>query len=153
MDRFDALRAWAKGSYPQEAATELLIRAFNGRFAGAGYEWMQTNDDGDPWIDFEAIPSHIDGLSGGEKRFLLLVASLAGDSLVTLGDVVSGLDRDLVSLVLSGVAHAAGTHEGSEFTETPDGVVSFKRAQSLYPWPDLKPKLRLVEGDGPVATR
>lgn len=151
MDRFDALRAWAKGSYPQEAATELLIRAFSGRFAGAGYEWMQTTEEGDAWIDFEAIPSHIDGLSGGEKRFLLLVASLAGDSLVTLGDVLPGLDRDLMNLVLAAVAHAAGTHEGSEFIEAPDGSVSFKRAHSLYPWPELKPKLRLVEGSGPGA--
>lgn len=148
MDRFDELRAWAKGSYPQEAATELLIRAFNGRFAGAGYEWMQATEDGDLYIDFEAIPTHIDGLSGGEKRFLLLVASLAGDSLVTLGDVLPGLDRAVMDLVLAAVAHAAGTHEGSEFTEAPEGDALFRRAKTLHPWPELKPKFRVIEGDG-----
>lgn len=148
MDRFESLRAWAKGSYPQEAATELLIRAFGGRFASPGQPWMGVRDDGEPWIDFEAIPSHIGALSGGEQRFLLLVASLAGDGLVTLGDVLPGLDRDLVKLVLSAVAHAAGTHEGVEVVHAPDGRATFNRVDgSLYPWPETAPKLRLVDND------
>ncbi len=148
MDRFDSLRAWAKGSYPQEAATELLIRAFGGRFAAPGLQWMGVRDDGEPWIDFESIPAHVGVLSGGERRFLLLVASLAGDALVTLGDVVSGLDRDLVKLVLAAVAHAAGTHEGVEVIHTPDGRGSFRKVSgSLYPWPEAAPKLRLVDND------
>lgn len=153
MDRFEELRAWAKGSYPVEAATELLIRAFEGRFAGAGYEWMQETEDGDLYIEFEAIPTHIGGLSGGEKRFLMLVSSLAGESLVSLGDVLPGLDRELMNLVLAAVAHAAGTHEGSEFVEALDGTVHFKRAVTLYPWPEMKPKFRVIEGDGPVTAR
>lgn len=150
MDRFEELRAWAKGSYPVEAATELLIRAFEGRFAGAGYEWMQATEDGDLYIEFEAIPTNIGGLSGGEKRFLMLVSSLAGESLISLGDVLPGLDRELMHLVLAAVAHAAGTHEGSEFIEAPDGTVNFKRAVTLYAWPELPPRLRLVDG-GPAA--
>lgn len=148
MDRFDALRAWAKGSYPQEAATELLIRAFNGRFAGDGYEWAQTTEDGETWIEFEAIPSHIGRFSSGERRLLLLVASLAGESLVTLGDVLSGLDRELVNLVLAAVAHASGANDGTEFIETPDGGVPQKMAP-LFPWPELPPRLRLV-GSSPT---
>lgn len=148
MDHFESLRAWAKGSYPQEAATELLIRAFNGRFASPGQAWIGIRDHGEPWIDFEAIPSHIGALSGGEQRFLLLVASLSGDALITLGDVVPGLDRDLVKLVLAAVAHAAGTHEGVEVIHTPDGRGSIRKVSgSLYPWPEAAPKLRLVDND------
>jgi hypothetical protein len=144
VDRFESLRAWAKGSYPLEAATELLLRAFSGRFASPGQPWMGVRDGGEPWIDFEAIPSHIGGLSGGEQRFLLLVASLAGDGLVTLGDVLPGLDRDLMKLVLAAVAHAAGTHEGAEVVRDPDGSAVLRKASTLHPWPEAKPKLRLV---------
>lgn len=143
MDRNDSLRAWAKGSHPQEAATELLIRAFNGRFAGPGNAWIHSGDD--PWIEFEAIPSHIGGLSGGEKRFMLLVASLAGDGLVTLGDVLPGLDMDIMRLVLAAVSHAAGTHQGAEVTYGQDGQPRITRSPGpLYPWPETAPKLRLV---------
>ena len=77
----------------------------------------------------------------------------SGEGLVTLGDVLPGLDRELVNLVLAAVAHAAGTHEGSEFTEAPDGTVNFKRVRTLYAWPEMKPKFRVIEGDGPVTTR
>ena len=60
---FDALRAWAKGMYTYEAATELLLRAFNGRYADARQPWIRTDDDsGKPWIDFESIPEYLDML-------------------------------------------------------------------------------------------
>ena len=39
----DQLRAWARGLYTTEAATELIIRAFNGRFATTGQPVDQTN--------------------------------------------------------------------------------------------------------------
>lgn len=145
MDRDAELRAWAKGSYDQEAATELLIRAFGGRFASPGLAWMGVRDDGGPWIDFNAIPDGIGGLSGGEKRFLLLAASLGGQVEINLGDVLS-LDRDLLKLVLAAVAHAAGSHEGVEITETADGRPTFERVGTLYPWPDLPKKFRLLDG-------
>ncbi|HEX9089529.1 MAG TPA: hypothetical protein VF867_18710 [Arthrobacter sp.] len=145
MDRDEQLRAWAKGTYPEEAATELLIRAFSGRFTGNGWAWMQTNVDGAPWIDFEAIPDHIGALSGGEQRFLRLVATLSGAAPAVLGDILSGLDRDVVDLVLAAVAHAAGTHDGVEMIHTPDGHATFTRAETLHPWPAAARRLRLVD--------
>lgn len=145
MDRDEQLRAWAKGTYPEEAATELLLRALGGRFAGAGWAWMRTNDDGTPWIDFESIPDHIGALSGGERRFLLFVASLSGHAPVVLGDVLSGLDREVVELVLASVAHAAGTHDGVEIHHTDDGHATFSRAETLHPWPAAARRLRLVD--------
>jgi len=145
VDRDEQLRARAKGTYPEEAATELLLRAFGGRFAGNGWGWMQIHEDGTPWIDFESIPSHIGALSGGEQRFLLLVASLSGAAPAVLGDILSGLDRDLVDLILAAVAHAAGTHDGVEMIHTPDGHATFSRAETLYPWPAPARRLRIVD--------
>lgn len=65
------------------------------------------------FIDFAAITQHIGAYSGGEQRFLRLAASLGGGEEVQLSEVVWGLDRELVDLVLAGIARAAGTHEGS----------------------------------------
>jgi len=113
----DQLRAWAKGMLTYEAATEMLIRGFNGRFAGRGNAWVRM-DDGKPWINFESIPENIDALSGGERRFLRIAASLADYATpVSLGDTVPGLDARHTRLVLAAIAHAGGY-------------------KALYPWPD-----------------
>lgn len=122
MTHADDLRAWARGSYDLEAATELLIRAFNGRYARPGTPWVKE-ESGRPWIDFDSIPDHLGGSSGGERRFLLLVASLASDVQVALGEAVSGLDGQHLDLVLAGIAHAGGSHQHSD------------RLGSLHPWP------------------
>ncbi|UKA75059.1 hypothetical protein [Arthrobacter sp. FW306-07-I] len=77
MSHADDLRAWARGMYPTEAATELLLKAFGGKFAAPGNPWVHTS--GEPegpnqvkaWIDFAAIPEEVGPLSGGERRFLI----------------------------------------------------------------------------------
>jgi hypothetical protein len=126
-----------------EAATEMLIRAFGGRFAGPGQPWIRV-EDGRPWIDFEAIPDLASRLSAEERRFLLLVASLRGGVQVCLSGVVSGLDRDNLELFLAAAAHAGGSHEHSGIEENPDGTHSIVRRCSLYPWWKLPTQLRLV---------
>ncbi|MGV0111748.1 hypothetical protein [Arthrobacter sp. CP30] len=69
------------------------------------------------------IEDNLERLSGDERRFMLLVASLGdGGALVDLGDVIPGLDRDVLSLVLAAVAHAGGSHEQSRFESTEDGT-------------------------------
>jgi hypothetical protein len=89
MAHEDDLRAWAKGDYTVEAATELLIRAFSGRYAAPGRPWIRTDEHtGKPWFDFEAIRESIRSASGGERRVLLLAASLAANVPVVLGDVI-----------------------------------------------------------------
>ncbi len=64
----DELRAWAKGSYPTEAAVEMLLRAFRGRFA-AGEPWIVPTDFDDRWmIDVdEMTDDNLAGLSGGNS--------------------------------------------------------------------------------------
>lgn len=66
---------------------ELLLLAFSGRFSEPGWLWMMMDDDR-PWIDFEAIPDGIGGLSGGERRVLLIASSIGGGTPVVLSDVI-----------------------------------------------------------------
>jgi hypothetical protein len=136
MNHSESLRSWAKGSYPYEAAVELLLRGFNGKYATPGNKWVLDPDDR-PWIDFEALGVEADNgpYSGGERRFLLLAASIAGDGPVVLGDVLPGLDRVNVDLVLAACAHAAGSHEHSDLVMLPNGQGRFDRLPTLYPWP------------------
>lgn len=80
-----------------------------------------------------------DAISGGERRLLMLAVSLAdvgGGVEVKLGDILPGLDREVLELVLAAVAHAAGSHEHSGILTNADGSQSLDRLASLYPWPD-----------------
>ena len=137
------LRAWARGMYPTEAATELLLKAFGGKFAAPGNPWVHTSTEPEgpgqvrAWIDFAAIPEEVGPLSGGERRFLMLAASLAEDVPVVLGDLVSGLDRENLDLVLAAIAHAGGSHQHSDIRFNEDGSMSLGKGylDSLHPWP------------------
>lgn len=61
----DELRARVHGSYTLEAGTEMLIRAFGGRFAEPGNPWIDEDPmSGKTWIDFGEIPSNVGVLSG-----------------------------------------------------------------------------------------
>jgi hypothetical protein len=152
MTHADDLRAWAKGSYTTEAATELLLRAFGGRYAAVGNPWIQaatTDAEGyqeHAWVDFAALGEHAESgaYSGGERRFLLLAASLAEDVPVVLGDVVPGLDRENLDLVLAAIAHAGGSHQHSDIRFGADGSMTRHPGylDSLHPWP---PVLRAVK--------
>jgi hypothetical protein len=130
------LRHWAAGSYPIEAATELLIRAFHGRFAQPGHPW--NHHDGRYWIDFDAITDETTGVySGGERRLLALAGSLGGSRQVNLRDMVPGLDRSVTALILAAIAHAAGSHQQCDLcidTTTRSGHLV--PLASPFLWPD-----------------
>jgi hypothetical protein len=134
MEFDEKLRSWAKGSYTLEAGTELLIRAFGGRFANTGEPWIHV-EDGQPWIEFGAIAGNVGALSGGERRMLLIVASIGGGGPVDLSEVLPPLDRANLNLVLAAVSHAGGSQEHSELVENQDGTHSIRRQAALYPWP------------------
>ena len=143
MTHADDLRAWARGMYTTEAATELLLKAFGGKFAAPGNPWVHTSAEPEvpgqvrAWIDFAAIPEEVGPLSGGERRFLMLAASLAEDVPVVLGGLVSGLDRENLDLVLAAIAHAGGSHQHSDIRFNEDGSMSLGKGylDSLHPWP------------------
>jgi hypothetical protein len=104
----EQLRAWAAGDFALEAATELLIQAFDGRFAESGRPWIHPTVHGH-WIDFATIPEQIGALSGGEQRVLRIAATIgSAEPVINLRDCLLGLDRLRLDLVIAAVAHASG---------------------------------------------
>ena len=105
------LRAWAKGDYPTEAAVELLIAAKGGRFARETQPWIER-----PWpssslccVDWDRLHDELGVFSGGERRFLNIAVSMGTSKHpVDLSNDLSGLDDELLLLVLAATAHAAG---------------------------------------------
>jgi len=115
----DALRACARGIHPLEAGTGLLIDCgswlhhddFTSRFITTG----TSISDGATLLastDWEAAVTALHAgelpAGGGERRMLLLAASIAGGTPVSLCDTLPGIDRRNASLVVGAVAHAAG---------------------------------------------
>jgi hypothetical protein len=121
-----SLRACARGIYPDEAAIELLISHgtflhrddFTGRFIEHG----TSIGDGAALaaIDWEAAVTALTGgelpCSGGERRILMLSASLAASIPVDLRDAVTGIDDRNVQRLLTAIRHTSGKRpENSEY--------------------------------------
>jgi hypothetical protein len=114
-----ALRAHARGLYPAEAATELLInhatwlhRAdFIGRFVNIGVDFV---DDTTPiaHIDWPAATAALNAghlpCSAGEGRVLRLTVSLAHGIPIDLRDALTGLDPTNINLAAQAVRHTGG---------------------------------------------
>lgn len=89
-----------------------------------------------------AIPDTLGG-SSGERRLLMIAASIGGDTPINLADVISGLDRRVLDLVLAAISHLAGSHEHSEYMPTiqADGSRTIDPASprldldAIHPWP------------------
>jgi hypothetical protein len=114
-----ALRAAAAGIHPDEAAAGLIINhwAFLPRDDFAlRVETAACVSDGTPmaWIDWDAVIAALDGgllpACGEKKRIVRIAASLAAGHLVSLRDVIPGLDRRSLELVTTAIRHAAGHH-------------------------------------------
>jgi hypothetical protein len=114
-----ALLAHADGDLCAEAAARLLIAGrwldrddFAGRFVtvaaspGSGTE-MAVID----WPTAAGALGRSLPCSGGERRLLLVTASLAAGIPVDLRDAVAGLDGRSARLVADAVLHASG-HQG-----------------------------------------
>ncbi|WP_454049858.1 hypothetical protein [Cellulomonas sp. Marseille-Q8402] len=114
-DLHPRLRAWARGLFPLEAATELLIRA---GFARAQDPWVRREpSDANPsdavWIDFAAVSAFVEPMSAGERRVLLFAASLSGVDdapAIRLGEMMSVEPRRL-ALLVAALAHAGGRRD------------------------------------------
>jgi hypothetical protein len=130
------LRVWARGVYDQEAGVELLIRAVDGRFARQGCPWIRSWDGGLS-VDVPELVSHLGPLSGGESRVLRIAAALLdGRQRVDhLGDLVAGLGRPSLHLVLAALAHAGGSHEQVDVVSAGDRL-QLMRLPTLLAWPD-----------------
>lgn len=56
--------------------------------------WIEDADTERPWVNAEAMTDdELGPLSGGERRFLHIVRSMAGGEPVDLNNDVPGLDR------------------------------------------------------------
>jgi len=115
-DLTTALRAYADGLLPLEAGVSLLISNgtflqrddFTSRFIQHG----TTCGTPTAAIDWDAAITALQAgelpCSGGERRILLLSASLADGIPVGLGDTVTGIDDANISRLLTAIHHAAG---------------------------------------------
>lgn len=131
----ERLRAWAEGSYPLEAAVELLIRS--GASIHRAAPWILDHGDGTAGVDPDVLLTSAGAWSGGEQRVARIAASLLGGQQVDLSGEICGLHREQLDLVLAALAHANGSHEHSGAIRDDDGrVVGFERLRSLYPWPE-----------------
>ena len=114
-----ALRTCASGIHPLEAGTGLLIDCgswlhredFTSRFITTG----TSISDGVTLMastDWEAAITALNAgqlpCGGGERRMLLLAASIAGGIPVSLYDTLPGVDHRNASLVVRAIAHATG---------------------------------------------
>ena len=124
----DALRACARGIHPREAGTGLLIDCgswlhrddFTSRFITTG----TSISDGAALLASTHWKAAVTVLhagelpaSGGEHRLLLLAASIADGTPVSLNDTLTGIDRRNARLVISAVAHAAGLPDPYQETD------------------------------------
>jgi hypothetical protein len=114
-----ALRACAAGLYPLEAGVALLTAEgtflrrgdFTSRFIEHG---TSIGDGTTPMaaIDWDAAATalHADEIpcSAGERRILMLSASLAGGIPVDLRDAATGLDDRNVQRPITAILHASG---------------------------------------------
>lgn len=137
----DRMRAWARGDYPVEAGVELLIRSGLAGRADVAAAWPA---DGGP--DTGALTRALQGngtLSGGQRRLALIALSLLnGEECenVDLSDVLTGLDRDALDLVLAALAHAGGSHQHSDVRLDDNGQligIGSGYLPPLHPWPPI----------------
>jgi hypothetical protein len=125
----EALRAAASGIHHLEAGTGLLIDCgswldredFTGQFITTG----TSISDGVTLLactDWEAAVTALNAgqlpSSSGERRMLLLAASIAGGIPVSLCGTLPGIDHRNACLVIKAIAHAAGL---SSECRQPDG--------------------------------
>jgi hypothetical protein len=115
----DALRDCARGIHPLEAGTGLLIDCgswlhredFTSRLITTG---TSISDDVTllAATDWESAITALHAgelpASGGERRILLLAASIAGGIPVSLYDALPGIDLRNAGLVVGAIAHATG---------------------------------------------
>jgi hypothetical protein len=111
-----ALRACAAGFYPLEAGVALLIDSgaflHRGDFTGRFIEHAAS--DGTPMaaIDWDAAVTALGSgelpCSGGERRILMLSASLAAGIPADLRDAATGLDDRNIRRLLTAIRHASG---------------------------------------------
>ncbi|MGH3161878.1 MAG: hypothetical protein ACRDOC_08350 [Streptosporangiaceae bacterium] len=116
-DLADAIRAWARGWLPAEAAAELLIshRMWLERQdflqVAVDVRWEPFRDRLVAVVDFAAAADAAKGVlpcSDGERQVLLVAASIAGGIPVDLREAALCMDAVNAARAAQAVCHAAG---------------------------------------------
>lgn len=120
----DEILAWAKDEH-MLPAVRLLQGMFDGKYFTYGFPWMIPGGAaGRAWVDFLAIPEHVDLLEDeDEAAALMLVASLASVRVpFDITESLVAMSPSDCELVLAAIAHAAAALKPGS---TP-----------IYAWPD-----------------
>ena len=126
------LRENAAGHRAREAAVELLIRAWHGRFAGTGNPWIKT-DQHAAWVAWDKITDDTTGaLSSGERRYLVIARDLA---VGPLSEIDGGMDLTSSALLLGAVEHPAGAGTSTYAVDHTTGQLHTIEMPRHYPWP------------------
>jgi hypothetical protein len=85
----------------------------------------------------EELSRHAVLLPSAQRRVLAVVQALmTGGPLWNLGDLLYGLDRPELELVLAALSHAAGGHEAVDVTFVDGELTVLPRSEAeLVPWP------------------
>lgn len=133
----ERLRRWAAGSYPAEAGVELLVRSGVLRRVDLSGLWGSEQGVDAEVLSGAVLDAH---LTDHELPLVLVALSLlaGGDHAVDLSQVLPGVDRHGMDLVLAAVAHAGGSHadraiERNEYGNATGGIG--RRLPPLHPWP------------------
>lgn len=106
MELHEQLRAHARHSPVHAAATEMLIRGYDGKFAALGQPWIRPGLLKTPAaVNFPALVTYAASLPADERNFLTLVASVADAEQVSLGSLVPGLGHREIEVLLSAICH------------------------------------------------
>ena len=157
VDRhYAALREWARGRPPVEAAVEMLIRGFRGQYA-TGWPWIASADlpadpDRPAWVRserrgvaFPILANSADQFPPRVRAYLKVAAALGSqdpEATVTIADLIAVFDRGEMDLVLAGIAHAAGFAKriGTAYNPQTGGIdgslMGYSYTPPLWPWPD-----------------
>ena len=116
-----ALRACAAGLCPLEAGVALLTGSgaflHRGDFAGRFIQHGTSGGTAMAGIDWDAAVTALNAgelpCSGGERRILMLSASLAAGVPVDLRDATTGLDDRNIRRLLTAIRHASGKRPDS----------------------------------------
>jgi len=116
-DLAEAIRAWAKGWLPAEAAAELLI-AHRGWLLREDFLQVAVEVGWEPFrgregaaVDFAAAADAVQGMlpcSDGERQVLLVAASIAEGIPVDLREAALCMDAVNAARAAQAVCHAAG---------------------------------------------
>lgn len=105
-----SLYNWAEGSLPLQASVYLLTNALDGHLLDG--PWVRRRRDDGYWFDAERAVSHSGYLSGGQRRVLLIAASLADSAHpVDLHDTTAGLDASSFVAVVQALGVAVGLND------------------------------------------